>query len=97
MKLRDIFKIDQKGKDRKVGVEVQDKKGNKKVLLTPSGKGMKYANELKGGFKITNEWQVKTDKDGNIPELTREERAYRSGYLDSQKDNAKAYNYKKKK
>lgn len=85
-----------KGKEQKSGTVVEFKDGTSTTLLTPSGKATKYAGELAMGVKVTNDGEFKT-KNGKEVELDCCERAYRAGYLDAQKDNAKAYNAKKKK
>ncbi len=85
-----------KSKDSKRTV-VQNEAGQQRTLLTPHGKGAKFATELRNKTRITNEGVVKKDKSGKRSVLTREQAAYRSGYLDAQKDAANAYNSKKKK
>lgn len=65
---------------------VKNRYGNTVVLLNPAEKGQLYARELKDNY------DPKTG-DG----LSRSQRAYRSGYLDARKDNAKAYKHNKKK
>lgn len=85
------------GKPRKSGTIVHFNDGTSTVLLTPAGKGEKYANELKNGVKTYNDGSIKRDEYGFPVDLTAEQRAYRSGYLDSQKDNAKLYKAKKQK
>ena len=62
------------------------------VVLHPGGKGRKYATELKNNTRITNEGVVKKDKP-----LTKEGKAWRSGYLQARKDSAKAWKAKNKK
>ncbi len=74
----------------KSGTIVTFNDGSTKTLLTPAGKGEKYASELRDGVRYTNNGEVK--KNG----LTKQGRAYRSGYLDAQKDARSAYNAKKK-
>lgn len=76
-----------------MAVTVTNKKGKKVTLLNPSEKGKKFAFELKSGTPQTNNGLLKTDKNGKIRSLTKEQRAYRSGYLDAQKDSAKAYKH----
>ena len=79
---------------------VKSRKGKDVTLLTPSEKGGKYAYELKTGNLVTNAGQPKLDKDGKQAKLGKkttkdlQKRAYRSGYLDAQKDNAKAFKSK---
>lgn len=84
------------GKPRKSGTIVRFADGTSTVLLTPSGKGEKYAAELKSGVRMTNDGVPKTGRDGFVLGLTSEQKAYRGGYLDAQKDNAKAYKAKTK-
>ncbi len=74
-------------------VEMRD--GRAVTLLTPSGKGKKYAKELKEGVRYTNDGEFKKTRDGKARKVTNEGRAYRAGYLDAQKDSAKAYKAKK--
>lgn len=83
------------GKRQKSGTVVDFKDGTKTTLLTPAGKGTKFASELAMNCKITNDGEFKHDKAGNEIALDCCERAYRAGYLDAQKDNAKAYKAKK--
>ena len=71
--------------------------GTETTLLNPSGKATKYVFELASDSRVTNNGAFKTDGDGNELSLTAEQRAYRSGYLDAQKDNAKAYKAEKAK
>ncbi len=87
------------GKNKKnIGVRVTDKKtGEQKVLLNPSGKGAKYAKELKDGVHYTNDGQVKTDRNGKPRRLTDTQKRWRSGYLEAQKDSAKAFKSRNKK
>lgn len=69
-----------------MAVKITLKNGRPALLLNPSEKGQKYAAELGANFS------------GNTGEtLTKAQRAYRSGYLDARRDNAKAYKYNKKK
>ncbi len=73
------------------------KSGNTITLLNPAEKGEKYAKELRTGKKYTNDGIVKKDKNGKVIKLGKKERAYRGGYLDGRKDNAKAYKSKRSK
>lgn len=84
------------GKETKDGVVVTFNDGTVTTLLTPSGKGTKYAAELAMGVKITNNGDFKHDDNGVEIELTPEQRAYRAGYLDARKASAKAYNSKRR-
>jgi len=63
----------------------------KKRFLNPAQKGKKFANELRWGRKLTNDNEFKTNKNGDYVALSNVERAYRSGYLASRSDNARAY------
>ncbi len=85
------------GKDAKSGVTLTFKDGSETTLLNPSGKATKYVMELKTGERRTNNGMVKIGEDGESLKLTEKQRAYRSGYLDAQKDSAKAYKAKKNK
>lgn len=67
---------------------------NGKVLLDPSEKGTKAFEELTQNVKLTNEGYIKFDKNGKPQKLTKEEKAWRSGYLAAQKDSRKVYNAK---
>ena len=77
------------------GTKVKTKKGKTITLLNPSEKARKYASELRTGMRYTNEGNYKPDKNGEIG-LTPESRAYRAGYLDARKDDAKAYKHNMK-
>lgn len=66
--------------------------GRDVTLLNPSERSKKFATELKEKKRYTNDGELKKDKDGKPLELTAVQRAYRSGYLNSRKDNAGAYN-----
>lgn len=86
------------GRNKRVlGVKVPDKKtGEIKVLLNPSGKGAKYSKELKDGVSYTNSGRVKKTRSGKVKRLKDTQKSYRAGYLDAQKDNAKAYNSRRR-
>lgn len=73
---------------------IHPKTGNVHFLLNPSRKGAKYAHELRTGKRFTNAGQPKNDKYGNQMTLNREQRSYRSGYLQSRKDNANCWKSK---
>lgn len=77
--------------------KVKLKNGNTITLLNPAEKSEKFAKELRLGKKFTNDGAVKKDKNGKVIKLGKKERAYRGGYLDGRKDNAKAYKSKKNK
>lgn len=59
------------------------KKGKEVTIYDPSERGAMYANDLKNGTNI------------NGQELSKNQKAYRAGYLKAQNDNAKAYNARK--
>ena len=80
-----------------MAVTITTKKGKQVTLLNPSEKGAKFAKELKQGVKRTNTGSFKLDENKKSIKLTDVERAYRGGYLDAQKDSAKAYNARKAK
>ena len=80
-----------------MSVVVTNRRGKQVTLLNPSEKGHKYAREIKDNMKFTNDGQVKCDDTGYVPPLTDEERSYRAGYLDAQKDSAKCYKARQKK
>lgn len=90
-----LGKVGKNGINRKLGVRVTFNDDTEITLLNPSGKGAKYAKELKDGKRYTNDGKVKTDDNGNELKLSKEQRAYRSAYLTALSDNAKAYNAKK--
>lgn len=69
----------------------KNRRGKDVTLLNPSEKGRKFACELKSGIKCTNEGVPKTNKDGSLIALNREEAAYRAGYLDARKDAVNAW------
>jgi hypothetical protein len=79
------------------GKKVTTKNGKSFTFLNPAQKGSKFAAELRDKIKYTNDGDVKIDKSGSCIGLSDTELAYRSGYLDSRKDSAKIYKYKKKK
>ena len=90
MKLRNFFT-----KNGKIGgVVVRNSKGGETTLLNTHGKGAKYAAELRNNQRYTNNGKRKIDKNGEIKPLTREQKAYRSGWLDCNADHAKAYKWK---
>lgn len=65
------------------------------VLLNPAEKGLKYTIELRHKKAITNDGQRKIDKNtGKQIKLTKEQLAYRSGYLSSCHDSQKAFRAK---
>ena len=66
------------------------------MLLTPREKVKKYRYELRNDIRTTNRGEPKPNEDGST-KLTRGQRSYRFGYIDHQKDNAKAHAYMQKK
>lgn len=68
---------------------------NGSVLLNPSEKARKYAVEMRHKKAITNGNKRKMDKKtGKQKTLTKEQLAYRAGYLAHQKDSNKAFKSK---
>ena len=67
----------------------KNRRGKTVTLLTPSEKANKFYREKKAGVRMTNNGEIKKDKP-----LTNEGKAYRDGYLASQRDNARAYRSK---
>lgn len=70
------------------------------VLLNPSERSRKYAIEMKYKIALTNDGHEKT-KDNKPVHLTKEQLAFRAGYLEHQKDSNRAFkakhlNYKRK-
>ena len=68
------------------------KDGKTVTLLNPGEKGKKFAQELRDNRKYTNDGKLKSDAP-----LSKEEKAWRSGYLSARKDSAAAHNAKNKK
>lgn len=78
-----------------MAVIVQDKKGNDVMLLNPFEKGQKMFHELQNDVHLTNDMQhYKTNKDGKPRKLSDTQKAYRSGYLQAQKDARRAFRAK---
>lgn len=97
-KITKIFwgKKNKSGKPTKNGVHlVNTEDGRRVTLLTPAGKGAKYAKELKDGKRITNDGSPKLNDKGEQLGLTKQQRAYRAGYLQARSDNSKAFKSKK--
>ena len=69
-----------------MSVTVRTKSGKTRVLLNPSEKAGIYAAELKANASSM------TGAD-----LSKNQRAYRSGYLDARRDNARAWKHNQKK
>lgn len=71
------------------------------VLLNPSEKAEKYAKEMKQKKAFTNDNHPKLDDKGKQIKLTKEQLAYRAGFLAACSDSQKAFkskhpNYKPK-
>ncbi len=65
------------------------------VLLNPAEKGLKYSLELKHKKALTNNGKRKFDeKTGKQIRLTKEQLAYRAGYLACASDSQKAFRSK---
>ena len=58
-------------------------------LLTPRQKDAKFRDELKVGTKLTKDGEYKVDNNGRALGLTAEEAAWRAGYIQRGRDNAK--------
>lgn len=79
----------------KLGVQVANSMtGQSVTLLNPYGKGRKYALELKNNVAVTNDGVVKVDKKNKPKRLTKQQRAFRAGYLQARTDSAKAFKSK---
>ncbi len=72
-------------------------KGKIFTLLNPAEKAKKAVKELKTGKRYTNDGQPKRGRNGQQLKVTKEGKAWRSGYLNARKDNANAYKAKRKK
>lgn len=71
------------------------------VLLNPAEKSRKYTIEMRHKKALTNDGHRKMDKCGKQIKLTKEQLAYRAGYLTACSDSQKAFkskhpNYKPK-
>ena len=64
------------------------------MLLNPAEKGLKYAIEIKHKKALTNDGKRKLDENGKQIRLTKEQIAFRAGYLQHQKDSNKAFRSK---
>lgn len=80
-------------------IRVKDRRtGKDKRILTNAQKGYKYANELRTGYRETNDGDMKFDRNtGMAIELTDTQKAYRSGYLEARRDIGKAFSAVKNK
>lgn len=84
-----------------MAVVVRNRRGENVILLNPSEKGRKMACELQNDVHLSNDGLIKTDRNGKPRRLSDTQKAYRSGYIASQKDSAKFFkakhpNYKAK-
>lgn len=79
-----------------MATRVKRKNGTEITLLNPAEKGLKAADELRNNVALTNDFGIKFGKDGKPQKLTKEQRAYRSGYLDARKDSAKCWKAKQR-
>ena len=78
-----------------MAVKVKNRNGREVTLLNPSEKGTKFVLEMRSGVKHTNDFTPKVDKkSGELLRLTKDQQAYRAGYLDAQKDSSKAFKAK---
>ncbi len=82
-----------KGKGGKqIGTRVRNNETGKELtLLNPHGKFAKATYELEHNVRLTNEGEVKLDKNGKPLQLTEVQRAYRAGYRSHVIDETKAY------
>ena len=68
---------------------------NGSMLLNPGEKALKYSIEIKHKKALTNNGRRKIDKKtGKQVKLTKEQLAYRAGYLAHQKDSNRAFKSK---
>lgn len=82
-----------------MAIKIKTKNNKEITLLNPNEKANKIAKELKGKKRLTNDGKVKKNEDGSAQCLTPTGAAWRMGYLQARKDNAKCFkaNQKKKK
>ncbi len=83
------------GKRIKHGTKITYADGTKQTLLNPAGKVAKAYKELRDGKRYLNNGHVKIDRQTNqeMP-LSDTQKAWRSGYLQAQKDSSNAYKSK---
>ena len=74
-----------------MSVVVENRNGKMVTLLNPSERARKFSIELKHGKALTNNAKRKMGKDGKQIKLTKEQKAFRSGYLQARKDSANAF------
>lgn len=79
------------------GVENFTEDGRRIILLNPYGKSYKYSQELTDKQKYNNNLTSYYLKNGKPVRLSNTQLAWRSGYLQARKDNAKVFNKRKKK
>lgn len=78
-----------------MAVRVTNRNGKEVTLLNPSEKARKFAFEAKTKRAITNDFRRKIDPNtGKTKFLTKEQLAYRAGYLDAHKDSNKCFRAK---
>lgn len=77
-----------------IGTRIVDSDNVTKTLLTPAGKTAKAVLELRSGVRMTNDGQVKMNKNGTPQKLTKAQKAYRRGRVDQARDSAKCFNAK---
>lgn len=76
-------------------VELIGKSGKKVYLLNPSERGRKYAIEMRSKRALTNDGKRKYySRTGQKMYLTKEQMAFRAGYLQHQKDSSKVFKSK---
>ena len=81
---------------KKYSTYVNQKTGTVSYLLNPARKSSKYEYELKTNKRFTNNGLPKINaKTGKQMTLNKNQRSYRSGYLDARKDNSNCYKAKK--
>lgn len=80
---------------KQIGTRVRNNETGKELtLLNPHGKYDKITLELQDGVRMTNEGEIKKDKNGAPLRLTDEQKAFRAGYRSAVIDQTKAYNSK---
>ncbi|MBQ8145498.1 MAG: hypothetical protein IJZ04_05300 [Clostridia bacterium] len=83
-----------KFKSREERTYTNEKTGKLFTYLTPSERAEKFACELKSGNRSSTAGEAYLDENNNPIKLSKEARAFRAGYLDAQKDSAKAYKHR---
>ena len=82
VKKETLYRENKYGKKVKLGVELTREDGTTFSLLNPSGKAAKYFVENQRGKLYTNAGQLKKGEDDKPLTLTKEQKAYRAGYID---------------